>query len=161
MNFPQFAITSKGGVQVLRGVQWIWQHLWGMDRTRKSKVCPTTTSGCNWPWTPWRRVAWMMLATKVQEGLGSSSVDANVSQTMPGLVTYLSILRSIPHPKRTPSLLSAAGKCISQSPLPTGLANERHWGKAEGGEKLGYLILSQSARLRWSTSSFGGYLLWF
>ena len=90
----------------------------------------------------------MMLATKVQEGLGSSSVDANVSQMMPGLVTYLCILRSIPHPKRTPSLLSAMGNCISLSPLPTGLASERHWGKAEGGEKLGYSILSQSARLR-------------
>ena len=75
----------------------------------------------------------MMLATKVQEGLGSSSVDANVSQMMPGLVTYLCILRSIPHPKRTPSLLSATGNCISLSPLPTGLASERHWGKAEGG----------------------------
>lgn len=89
----------------------------------------------------------MMLATKVQEGLGSS-VDAHVSQMMPGLVTYLCILRSIPHPKRTPSLLSATGNCISQSPLPTDLASERHWGMAEGGEKLGYFILSQSACLR-------------
>ena len=44
--------------------------------------------------------------------------------------------------------LSATGNCISLSPLPTGLASERHWGKAEGGEKLGYFILSQSARLR-------------
>ena len=70
----------------------------------------------------------MMLATKVQEGLGSSSVDANVSQTMPGLVTYLSILRSIPHPKRTPSLLSAAGKCISQSPFSLFFSsNSRHF----------------------------------
>lgn len=72
-----------------------------------------------------------MLATKVQEGLGSSSVDANINQMMSDLVTYLFILRSTPHPKRTPSLLSAAGNYISQSPLPAGLGSERHWGKAE------------------------------
>lgn len=64
-------------------------------------------------------------ATKKQKELASSSADANIDQMVSGLVIYLCNLRSISHPRST-HLCSVTGNYISQAPLSTGLANERH-----------------------------------
>lgn len=77
---------------------------------------------------------------------------------------HLSILRSISCPHSTPFLLSITGNYISQAPLPTGLANERHWGKAEVMEQERGQGISPRVclpALRWNPSSSGGFLLWF
>ena len=126
-------------------IQWGYHDNWYQWPIASISLCPT----------PWQ----YELHLFIENGEGNY---INAGQRQPTLFNihspFIPFSSEIPQSFKLSTWISDS---ISQSPLPTGLANERHWGKAEGGEKLGYLILSQSARLRWSTSSFGGYLLWF
>lgn len=84
--------------------------------------------------------------SKIREGLVlSPSADANIGQMVSGSVICLSQIHSPP----TEYPISAIrGNYISQAPLPTGLANERHWGEgwsARGGERPGYFSVSLPA----------------